>query len=464
MIFFKNDILHKIWFLVCAILIILAENFFLIRNLYPKIIGYVIFTLLIVFVVFINFHPNIIIKINNKKLHRCAGGLFLIEQFLITLAVTLIILFCHYIKIRLNSNQDRIYSIIETINFYGKINLAWIYFVELVIFWNGITRIYLFSNQIGVKLRVIGALCGMIPILHLIALFKIIQTVSYEIKIEVSKEEINEKRKSLQICKTKYPIVMIHGVFFRDFKHFNYWGRIPAELEFNGAQIFYGNHESATSVIDSAEELACRIKEILKETGAEKVNIIAHSKGGLDCRYMISKLGMEDYVASLTTINTPHRGCEFADYLLGGKVSESVKKIVSNTYNSALLKLGDKQPDFMAAISDLTSAACKIFNENVKDSEKVYYQSVGSILKFPKAGRFPLNFSYPLVRRFDGPNDGLVGEKSFPWGSKFTLIKTKGIRGVSHGDMIDLNRENFSGFDVREFFVQLVSDLREKGY
>ena len=34
----------------------------------------------------------------------------------------------------------------------------------------------------------------------------------------------------------------------------------------------------------------------------------------------------------------------------------------------------------------------------------------------------------------------------------------------SHGDMIDLNRENIRGFDVREFYVQLVSDLREKGF
>lgn len=29
--------------------------------------------------------------------------------------------------------------------------------------------------------------------------------------------------------------------------------------------------------------------------------------------------------------------------------------------------------------------------------------------------------------------------------------------------MIDLNRENFDGFDVREFYVKLVSGLREQG-
>jgi triacylglycerol lipase len=30
--------------------------------------------------------------------------------------------------------------------------------------------------------------------------------------------------------------------------------------------------------------------------------------------------------------------------------------------------------------------------------------------------------------------------------------------------MIDLNRENIDGFDVREFYVQLVSDLKNKGF
>ena len=31
------------------------------------------------------------------------------------------------------------------------------------------------------------------------------------------------------------------------------------------------------------------------------------------------------------------------------------------------------------------------------------------------------------------------------------------------GDMIDLNRENIRGFDVREFYVQLVANLKERG-
>jgi triacylglycerol lipase len=68
------------------------------------------------------------------------------------------------------------------------------------------------------------------------------------------------------------------------------------------------------------------------------------------------------------------------------------------------------------------------------------------------------------VKKYDGPNDGLVATTSFAWGERFTLLEPSGRRGISHGDMVDMNRENFRGFDVREFYVQLVSDLRERGF
>ena len=37
-------------------------------------------------------------------------------------------------------------------------------------------------------------------------------------------------------------------------------------------------------------------------------------------------------------------------------------------------------------------------------------------------------------------------------------------RGVSHGDMIDLNRENIPDFDVREWYSQLVQQLKQNGF
>lgn len=342
-------------------------------------------------------------------------------------------------------------------------NLAAVLLADAVVFWNGIIRVYLSSVQLGIKWRVIGIVCGMIPIVHLIVLAKLIRLASEEAAFENSKLEINELRTNEQICDTRYPILMVHGVFFRDFRYLNYWGRIPKELVRNGARIYYGNHQSAASVADSGAELKARILEIIAQTGAEKLNVIAHSKGGLDMRYAVSKLGMDTYVASLTTINTPHRGCVFADYLLS-RIPAALQQRVAAAYHAALKKAGDENPDFLAAVNDLTASGCLAFNQEVLDMPGVYYQSVGSRLNRPSAGRFPLNFSYHLVKYFDGPNDGLVAESSFPWGADYRLLTVDGARGISHGDMIDLNRENIPGFDVREFYVSFVHKLKEKGF
>ncbi len=334
--------------------------------------------------------------------------------------------------------------------------------VNALIFWNGIICVYLTSAQLGIKLRLLGVLFGMIPPINLIVLFFIVKTCLAECLFETKKDRLNEARHDQRVCETKYPLLLVHGVFFRDTKYFNYWGRIPKELECNGATVFYGNHGSAAAVADSAAELKARIEEICRETGAEKVNIIAHSKGGLDCRFAMAKLGVAERVASLTTVNTPHTGCLFADYLLT-KIPTPVQQRVAATYNAALAAFGEKNADFMAAVNDLTDAGCRPRHAEMPTPEGVLCQSVGSVMPKAAGGSFPLNFSYRLVKHFSGENDGLVSEDAFEWGERYTLLRPSGRRGISHGDMIDLNRKNIPGFDVREFYVQLVSELKDQG-
>lgn len=394
-------------------------------------------------------------KLAAKRLRICADGCELLRLFLFSTTASVIYSaagFCGCFSCG---------SLVEEPVLWG-INTLVIILVECIVFWNGIIRIYLSSGQLGIRWRILGIICGWIPVVHLVVLMFLIQTAEREVWFEHGKICENQNRKEAQICKTKYPLLLVHGVFFRDYRYLNYWGRIPKELEENGAVIFYGNHQSAASVVESAKELSARIRQIVDETGCEKVNIIAHSKGGLDCRYAVSMLGMNSYVASLTTINTPHRGCEFADYLLS-KIPQRQQDKVAGAYNGALRRFGDTNPDFLAAVYDLTASACGHMNEMVQDMPDVYYQSIGSKLNKAFSGRFPLNFTYRLVHYFDGKNDGLVGEKSFPWGENYHFLTAKGRRGISHGDMIDLNRENFEGFDVREFYVELVHDLQGRG-
>lgn len=235
--------------------------------------------------IFINIKPAFYTgKLKTRRLRVCQNGCELLILFLASVFFSvLFFLFGVFGKIPLFERMDTWWDWL----FYILLVIA----AESIVFWNGIIRIYLSSAQLGMKWRVIGILCGWIPVVHIIVLCRLIGIVSREVALEQEKLVLNESRKEERVCATKYPILMVHGVFFRDFRYLNYWGRIPKELEKNGAVIYYGNHQSAASVADSGRELAQRIKEIVRDTGCEKVNLIAHSKGGLDCRYALCNLG-----------------------------------------------------------------------------------------------------------------------------------------------------------------------------
>jgi triacylglycerol lipase len=433
--------------IIYCILIVLLLNSYLFAKKFPYTL-----ILLIPLFILLNILPGINPKGTKKwRLKICNHGTVLLALFIFSLVPSLffhIILAFYTIP---NAYLDFVFSALYCI------------ILSALLFWNGIICVYCTSLQMGIKWRVIGALCGMIPILNLIILTKIVNITSCEVEYEIEKERITSNPDLVEFCKTKYPIVLVHGVFFRDNKLFNYWGRISHTLKLHGATIHYGQHQSALPVKESARELAARIKLIVESFECEKVNIIAHSKGGLDCCYAISEFGMAPYVASLTTVSTPHRGCLFAESLLHS-VPEKIKNKIARAYNVSMNVIAEETPDFLAAVNDLTAKACKERNEKISFPEGIYTQSVGSVMSRPQKGRFPLNLSYRYVKNFDGENDGLVGESSFAWGEKYTLLRTNGERGISHGDMIDLNRENIKGFDVRSFYVELVHDLKKQGF
>ncbi|SEK84105.1 triacylglycerol lipase [Ruminococcus sp. YRD2003] len=298
--------------------------------------------------------------------------------------------------------------------------------------------------------------------LNLVLLAHFFRKARREYWFEADKAELDISRAENEICRTKYPIVMVHGIFFRDWQFFNYWGRVPAELKRNGALVYYGNQQSARSVHDSAVELKAAIMQVIEETGAEKVNIIAHSKGGLDSRYAISCLGMDKYVATLTTVNTPHNGCDMVDFLLG-KVPGKIADGIARKYDRIFGRLGDSRPDFMAGVRDLSAVRMQSLNKEMPDSPAVSYRSCMSVMKCFLSAGFPLCISYLIIKKLNGRNDGLVWEESAKHG-RFRLVDTKHIRGISHGDVIDLMRENIEDYDVREFYTGLVAELKREGY
>ena len=141
-----------------------------------------------------------------------------------------------------------------------------------------------------------------IPFINLFLMHYLGKKAAEECDHEMCRFSNRAARANSNQCATKYPLVMLHGIGFRDLRYFNYWGRIPKELTRNGAVVYYGHQEAWGTIEENAAFVQHKIEEILAMEHCEKVNIIAHSKGGLDARYLITHLHMEQQVASLTTV------------------------------------------------------------------------------------------------------------------------------------------------------------------
>lgn len=299
-----------------------------------------------------------------------------------------------------------------------------------------------------------------IPVLNYILALYVRGLAKQEVDHDLHKIRLDDVRVDRQICRTKYPLLLVHGVGFRDFHYFNYWGRIPRELVRNGARVYYGHQEAWGTVESNGEMLKAKILEIIEETGCEKVNIIAHSKGGLDSRYVISGLNMAPYIASLTTINTPHHGSRLVDFLK--KLPDGIYRQICGMIDRYFGRLGDITPNAYLASYQLSEAYAREFNEKYPDAEGIYYQSYASLMRCGFSSKL-LCIPYWILKMLDAPSDGLVTVTSAQWTNFKGVIKNKYMRGISHGDMIDLTREDYREFHVLEFYIQLAEELGRTG-
>jgi triacylglycerol lipase len=222
---------------------------------------------------------------------------------------------------------------------------------------------------------------------------------------------------------TQYPIVLAHGIarfdILRELFHekfgtddddrFHYFKGIKTCLEAHGFCVYYDNVDFAGKVSFRAEQLGAQIMDIITKTGTEKVHIIAHSMGGLDARHMIVDIaGMDEHVASLTTIGTPHLGTSLADFGLqwGGRlVMDALRSIIN-----------------IDGFTDLTTDACRDFNLRAQAEEainKVRYQ-VYAASETRDRVLLPLQMSWFIVNVHEGDNDGLVSVKSQLWQRELT--------------------------------------------
>lgn len=175
-----------------------------------------------------------------------------------------------------------------------------------------------------------------------------------------------------QRCATRYPLVLVPGMLgFIRLVLYPYWYGIVSALRRGGAVVVAVKVSPLHSSEVRGEQLLARIEEVLRQTGAQKVNLIGHSQGSLTARYAAAK--RPDLVASVTSVAGTNHGSELADYLQAHYPAESAKgRVLSAVLRliSALMSLldtgyrGPKLPvDIHASHASLTTAGVALFNQ-----------------------------------------------------------------------------------------------------
>jgi hypothetical protein len=136
------------------------------------------------------------------------------------------------------------------------------------------------------------------------------------------------------------PVVLVHGYF----EDASVWSTWEALLEIDRVPFYtvtFTNDDECGSALEHAVELQDIVQDILSSSGSERVNIVAHSKGGLDSRVYLTS-GTDD-VANLIMIGTPNLGSPLAllnnlcapavwDLRPGASVHDAPRNINTNYY------------------------------------------------------------------------------------------------------------------------------------
>lgn len=197
----------------------------------------------------------------------------------------------------------------------------------------------------------------------------------------------------------------------------------------------------AVSPVASIATRAASLAEHVRALPARRVNIVAHSMGGLDARYAISKLGLHRKVASLVTLGTPHHGTPAADVgasMLGARFG--LKRLFGS--------IG------LVAFYDLTTTHMATFNAEVPNARGVYYASAVATVAARKAVHPLLQPTYLYLKRTAGENDGIVPGSSQAWGEVLYRLE------ADHWAQIGWS----ANFDAASLYLEIAHRLRRRGF
>lgn len=259
---------------------------------------------------------------------------------------------------------------------------------------------------------------------------------------------VSSKNTSSNFTATKYPIVMAHGLggWNRLFGILDYWYGIPQTLMKDGSTVFVTKTSAVHDSEYRGEQLLRQVKTIAAITGSPKVNLIGHSHGGHDIRY-VAAIAPQN-VASVTAVASPEQGSKMADWVIktveegsakdgyakgefnsGSKLALAAFKILGLTLDvgsgAPLSKL--QQQDGWQAVTALSTDYMKRFNAKFPAAmptsycgmpaqttvNGIPYYSFGGVGQVTN-GLDPSDYMLALTSlSFKGePNDGLVSKCS----------------------------------------------------
>ena len=208
------------------------------------------------------------------------------------------------------------------------------------------------------------------------------------------------------------PVILVHGLFGFDRigvpgARFDYFRGIAKHLETLGCHA----HAVKLPMASSVPARAAKLVAAIEAQNHDRIDLIAHSLGGLDARYALAKLGLARRVRSLVTIGTPHRGSPIADLMLTGVLDWPRR--LAKTVGLPI-----------EALEWLSTASLAKFNEEILDVPGVRYASVvGGMRGAKTAVPLPLIAAHAYLRKVSGANDGLVPISSQYWGETLAEIE-----------------------------------------
>ncbi len=283
---------------------------------------------------------------------------------------------------------------------------------------------------------------------------------------------------SAEECLTKYPVVFAHGFAVSEgmLGFLDYFYEVEEAIEAEGGTTFTPVVNAFDSHENKAKSFKRQVEDYMLLTGVEKVNIIGHSHGGVYTRYAITMLGMADKVASLTTVDSVHRGSSGPDIVLeicdavntitfspDGTAENFVGDIIDLIYGNIL---GDNNPNSkLNCIEMSTDYMEEVFNPVVTDSSDIYYQSYAGVIKYISPSNSWATLLWPAIGLREGANDGCVSAYSAEWGNYRGKLKGSWWgNGVDHIKVIGQPFGITPGFDAPSFYVDVVRELKTSGF